>query len=328
MSSVSSAHHVKDTPSDDNGKSSNSNNKTKNSYTGNVFLDYMGTIFLSAIGLVIAWLVRGYYNSKYRNLLRDHIENLAHLDPLEIDDLRTANSELTVHEFRSIQQHVVAAAAELLSKNNDSDTTDGMESPARIILTYEQFVTLVRQAMVKLKGDAFTIQLGHLLDRVATAAMEKQNQSITKDTMPIAFWFTVLTLAMNTTSSMERIQILFDLLKMQRTNADMDSTYKNNNYIDGTEEFVTVDDVVTMVRYLQDTCQLAPDSQIVSTTQKYPLQEYMIGTPEILLDRQQFDADEKIHDRRSVDVHTFADIICSKSVCAWGECYHTRKRRK
>jgi hypothetical protein len=82
-------------------------------------------------------------------------------------------------------------------------------------------------------------------------------------------------------------------------------------------EVVTIDEVRRMVGYLQDTCQLVPEAQIIATDKKYPTQQYRCGTPHEIVSWEGA-TDE-------VDVDGFAAILRSKSVCAWGECYHKKK---
>lgn len=248
---------------------------TKTPEKSNVFLDNLGAIFLSSIGLLIAYLTRSYMNTNTRNAVRDEIEAQSALDPLEIDDLRFANAQLTPAVFRT-----------LITEVSDEE-----------IMTYAAFVEAVRRVMSQMKGPAFTVELGHLLDRVVVAALQKHNRT-TLDAMPVEFWWGALSLALNS-SIPERIQILYQVLKERR-------------------ERVTVEDVTRMVEYLQDTCQLVPDSQILPIpSQKYPLQQYECAAAKELVDWKAQD-DE-------IDMDAFAAILKSKSVCAWGLCYYRSK---
>ncbi|GAX19163.1 hypothetical protein FisN_3Lh107 [Fistulifera solaris] len=175
----------------------------------NVFLDNLGAIFLSSIGLLIAYLVRSYMNTNKRNAVRDEIEKQAALDPLEIDDLRFANAQLTPDVFRK-----------LITEVADEE------------MTYLAFVEAVRRVLSSMKGPSFTVELGHLIDRVIVAALQKHNRT-TLDAMPVEFWWVALSLALNS-STPERIQILYQALKERR-------------------ERVTLQDVTRIVDYLQDT---------------------------------------------------------------------------
>jgi hypothetical protein len=244
----------------------------------NIFLDNLGKIFLGTIATIIGTLVRSSYNTSNRNAVRDHLEDVAILDPVEIDDLRIANSELTPEVFRTIMKHV----------------SDQFPHGS---CSYENFIPAVRRIMVQLKGDAFTIQLGHCLDRVVAEVLLK-NQKSSMDEMPLTLWLATLTLALNSDAP-DRIRILYEILELE-------------------ESPVIFSQIPTMVGYLQETCQLPPDTQIVPTETKYPTQQWEKGTPKDLV------PGEDGTERDLMDVDAFASILRSKSVCAWGECYHKK----
>jgi len=274
----------------------------KETSTGNIFLDYAGSIFLGAIGLIVAWLVRSYQNTLRRNLVRDRIEETAHLDPLELDDLRTANTEtITLEQFRMIMDQLL-----LLKQEHE-----------QIMMTYPDFVHKVRSILF-IENDnnaAFTVQLGHLLDRVAISALSRHDKTI-RDTMPLQFWLTLLSLSLSGCSPSDRIRLLYQMMQAQATNDN------------GTEpDPVSMDQVVELVGYLQDTCQLVPDAQVVATSRKYPMQDYAVGTPEQLVDRYRWVNKETTGPGSvtHIDLEAMAAILRSKSVCAWGECYHKKK---
>jgi len=282
--------------------------------------------------------------------VREQLEIDASIDPLEIDELRQANSELTPELFRTIVHHVYAAAHEKGGR-----------------MTYPDFVRQVRTVLVKEKGEGCTIGMGHLLDRVVIAAFEnKLNNSkesenknsgnsgdITsfssddfaspmseKDnevSMPLSFWLTVLSLALNGPVS-ERIRILYEVMEKQSTtstnNSNSDDSQQrydlsatNNSSSDDNAPSVTLQDITTMVHYLQETCQLVPDTQVVPTETKYPTQQYRRGTPQELV-RWGDDKDHAISssNEECLDLEAFTGILRSKSVCAWGECYHRKKK--
>lgn len=245
----------------------------------NVFLDNLGSFFLAGVGLLVASLIRSYMSSNNRNRARERLHEQSSLDPLEIDDLRIANSELTLAVYRKILQDLL--------QNYPSKT-----------LTYNDFVKSVRTTMSGLKGDAFTIELGHLIDRVVVAALQQHGQT-TEDPQPMAFWFTVLSLALAAPVP-DRIQALYEVLKVAE------------------DERVTLTSVRAMVGFLQDTSQLAPDSQVIESGHKYPVQHYDRASSGDLFEWDGTD-DELI------DIDAFASILRSKAVCAWGECYHKKK---
>ena len=245
---------------------------------GNFFLDHLGKIFLAGIAGVIATLVRGSYNTSNRNKLRDWIEDTAAIDPVEIEDLRIANSELTPDVFRTIVKEVV------------------QDFPQKTA-SYTEFTKSVRRTMMKLKGDAFTIELGHLIDRVVVAVLKEHNKSA-EDEMPIELWLTTLSLALNS-SVTDRIHVLYELLKEEDT---------------GVVEFRKV---AALAGHLLQTCQLAPDAQVIMTEEKYPTQQFKRVEPHELVPWEGTDKDP-------VDYEAFASILRSKYVCAWGECYHKK----
>lgn len=247
----------------------------------NLFLDNLGTIFLTVIGAIIASLVRSYYGTQNRNAIRDNIEAETILDPLEIDDLRTANSELTLQVYQTIMKDVLEAFPE------------GQ-------CTYADFIRVVRQTMANLKGENFSVELGHLLDRAALGVMSKRGVS-SDQPRPLALWLTLLSLALNAPVP-ERISLLYQVL--QETSPQEENP-------------VSLTRVYELVGYLQDTCQLVPDSQVVATDRKYPTQQYECGRPQQLV---QWPDEEDV-----LDVDAVASILRSKSVCAWGECYHKKK---
>jgi hypothetical protein len=258
--------------------------KKTTSDSSNIFIDNIGTIFLSAIGLIVASLVRSSYGTSNKNKVRDAIEEEAAIDPLEMDDLRIANSELNLSVFSKVSNDLFDVFP------------DGQA-------TYHDLVYQVRQSLQhqvdandKL-GMVGTIEFGHILDRVTLGALRKHQQS-TDEPQPLLFWLTALSLALNAPVP-DRIQMLFKIAQQQH-------------------EVVTIDEVRRMVGYLQDTCQLVPEAQIIATDKKYPTQQYRCGTPHEIVSWEGA-TDE------AVDVDGFAAILRSKSVCAWGECYHKKK---
>ena len=284
----------------------------------NIFLDNIGKIFLGAIGAIILALVRSSKATSNRTALRDYIENHSLLDPLEIDDLRVANSELTVEVYEKIMADVYAAFP------------SGRAS-------YEDFISVVMTTMRGLKGDAFTIQLGHLIDRVAIAAiekeaeLEKQNEGAiggsasdaselgsdpVERQLPLPLLFTVLSLALQSDVT-NRVRLLFGALQKDSASAE--------------EGMVTEADIIRMVSYLQTTCQLVPDAQIVQTETKYPIQTYREGSPAELVGcaKKLMEDDgllrDKTKDAGRYDISDFHRILRTKQICAWGECYRKTK---
>jgi hypothetical protein len=358
---------------DTNSKKSNptSGGGSSSSTSSNIFLDNLGTMFLLFIGSIIAWLVRSYYNGVRRNTVRTtFIESTAHADPIELDELRIANSELTPSVFHEIIQHIIL---------DQTTTTTATTTPME--MTYPEFIYLVRTAMMKIHGEAFTIQCGHIIDRVVLAALikyenrnnrtsnnnnnnnnnksDQQSDPISVKTnmddidpatnldntnhptslidqvkMPIEFWLTVLSLALHS-SAKERIGILHSIFH-QFSSVVLPSSESAIENVPADKTMISMNQVIQLIGYLQDTCQLVPDAQIIMTTHKYPLQEYIVGTPEQMIDHQQWDMNTDGNSTTTIDTAKFkgnnitvdmlSDILSSRSVCAWGECYKYKSK--
>ncbi|CAB9501763.1 IQ calmodulin-binding motif [Seminavis robusta] len=299
------------------------------------FLDNLGKIFLSIIGVIIASLIRSHFGTKNLTAIRDELEETAALDPKEIDDLRMANRELSPDLFRLILQEL---------NGNSNSSGSGQRR-----MTYEEFVQQVRTILMREKGETCTIGLGYLLDRVVIAALQQQQtttnntqeESLTTTstddssmqdlTMPLPFWMTVLSLALHGPVP-DRIRVLYEVLQSMppqeedATNSMSMMTMNDDDHNDNNSPTtpVTLDKVVTMVGYLQDTCQLVPDKQVVPIVEdKYPVQQHRRGTPRELV-AWEAAADAAAKDD-VLDIDAFADVLRSKSVCAWGECYFKKK---
>jgi archaellum component FlaG (FlaF/FlaG flagellin family) len=316
----------------DSSSSNDSDKKEKKKDESNIFLDNLGKIFLAVIASVILALVRGSYNTSTRATLRNQIEDDATLDPGEIDDLRVANSELTPDIFRLVVKDVYAAFPSGVASYND-------------------FVQVARKTMAQSKGEAFTIELGHMIDRVVVDILQtkkaetlEHNQSVSMSssstttmtsssddptTMPVSLWLAVLSLALSSEVK-DRIRILYEILEQEpdRLSLPDQASFSSvsEETVDGGSDdgrpasespCVTIRQVQDMIDYLQSSCQLPADTQIVATDRKYPIQVWKRGNSKDLVPWEGSDRDV-------IDLRTFATIIRSKSVCAWGECYHRK----
>lgn len=253
---------------------------TKKKADSNIFFDNLGKIFLVVIAGIVATLVRSSRSTVNRNTIRDAIEESSVIDPVEIDELRLANSELQPEVYRTIMRELV-------------------DSYPQGTCSYLEFTLVTRKVMAGLKGGAFTIQLGHLVDRVVLEVLVKYQKS-EADPFPLALWAATLSLSLNSSVD-ERMEVLFEALEKV-----------------GSGSPVTVKEVEEVVGHLQDTCQLPPETQIVPTTEKFPTQQWVRGSPEELVP---WDGSKN----EIVDFDAFQSILRTKSVCAWGECYHKRK---
>jgi hypothetical protein len=282
----------------------------KSKTVGDHFLDNLGKIFLSGIGLIIGSLVRSSYSTSDKTALRTKTEVISALDPFEIDDLRAANDELTPKVFRLIIERFEQL---------------GYLGHGEHRIQYEEFVSIVMKTMEGIKNDGFTIQLGYLIDRVVVGILKKDGEN-TDGKLDILLLLTALSLCLHS-SVKERVAILFELMLKYDSNKVNTVPEKNNNE-DGNYPSVKLERVQKMVGNLQKTCQLVPDAQIVETTTKYPYQTHRIGTPEELVGMGQVMKKEELSDRACStkkdsywSCQDFHHLLRSRSVCAWGECY-------
>lgn len=283
------------------------------------FLDNLGKIFLSIIGMIIVTLVRSSYATSDRTALRSKTEVLSALDPFEIDDLRVANDELTPEVFRKIVSRL--------------EDLGYLQEGGGTKMEYTEFVSIVMMTMQAIKNEGFTIQLGHLIDRVLIDIQKKkeaaqdvgmgdrnvhstdgaQNKDVKMDVMLL---LTASSLALHS-SVKERVEVLYEIMQK------LDDPHRS------LKDRVTLSQIEKMIGYLQQTCQLVPDSQIVETNTKYPYQTHRIGKPEELVRMGQTMKKEELTEHACVTsqqdcqwtCQDFHHLIRSKSVCAWGECY-------
>jgi hypothetical protein len=286
----------------DNNNNNNNNNISKHD-NSSLFFDNLGKIFLLVIASIIASLVRSSAGTRNRNVLRDALEDIALVDPMELEDLRLANSSLDPETFRAILKQVY-------------------QSFPQGTCSYQEFVHCVRKNMAQLKGAAFTIELGHLLDRLMVQVLNKHKvkDDSSNNNMPVTLFLTALTMALYSDTK-ERIRILYEILQLQEGHSGQHPSPLSveDGESDHSRTTVTIDQVRSMVGYLQETCQLPPDTQIIPTETKYPTQQWKRGSPRDLVPWSGGT------DRDLIDLYTFASILRSKSVCAWGECYYKRK---
>ena len=306
------------------------NNKSKKD-DSNIFLDNLGKIFLSTIGLVLFMLLRSTKSNNARTALRGDIETNALLDPLEIDDLRLANSDFTIDIWENIVKDI------------------RKEFPNRTAVTYPEFLTVVMRVMREAKGEGFTIQFGHLVDRVVIAELERteknsggggvdfgegstgqhQDAKLLQVELPLAFLFAALSLALHSTVT-DRVRALFEAMVLD--GVDTPSVQQQAEQ----EEHLSADadQISQMIQYLQNTCQLVPEAQIVETNSKVPYQTFRVGTGEELTmrARQGFGGKKgSAGVTKEVDgpvtLDDFHAILKSRAVCAWGECYVKKRGR-
>ena len=96
-------------------------------------------------------------------------------------------------------------------------------------MNYAEFLSLVMHCMKEMKGEGFTIQLGHLLDRVVIAEVERLAEVDADDAdevptnafereLPLSFFLATLSLALNS-SVADRVRLLFNFSILDHWNA-------------------------------------------------------------------------------------------------------------
>lgn len=277
---------------------------SKQAGNSNIFLDNLGKMFLSSIVLVLVMLLRSTKSNNSQTALRDDIESSALLDPLEIDDLRSSNSDFTIEVWEKIVQKV---RRQFASRGHKA--------------TYPEFLSVVKKTMQETKGDRCTIELGYLLDRVVIAELERmgeENHTVNSTTggkgeedrilrkqLPLPFLFAVLSLALQTPVT-DRVGALFESMLID----EMDTTP-----VEETSPTVPSEQVSQMIEFLQSTSQLPSKPQIVETNSKTPFQTFRVATGDELTQRARGDKNGP------VSLEEFTSILKSAKVCAWGECY-------
>jgi len=308
------------------------------------FLDNIGKIFLAVIGMIIAALVRSSKGGQNRIKVRETIEELSTsiLDPMEIDDLRIANDELTVDVFERMMKRVYSVGKPSMS--------------------YAQFISMVKDEMQNEgKGPEFTIQLGHLLDRVVLAAIQVEDGADAslrlpiernedeEALLPVSFLLAAYSLALNAGTD-DRLHLLFRVMKEEEDSAhksgsdssissSFDSFATSDAIVDAgnsniaarggkNRESVLEDTVVRMISHLQNTCQLPPETQSIDIRdEKYPIQQYKRATARELMQRSREAAvKDKVHIGETFSFDEFRALLCSPTICAWGECYSKKRK--
>lgn len=265
-------------------------------------------------------LLRSTKSNNSRTALREDIESSALLDPLEIDELRLANPDFTIEVWEKIAEEV---------KKEFGQGRDGA--------TYPEFLTMVTRAMKGLKGEGFTIEFGHLVDRVVIAELERLGredaaaassaaaaaaggggeqggEGLLRNELPLTFLFAAMSLALHG-SVADRVRALYETMP-----SEMDAS--------SAEILVAGEEVSKMVQHLQSTCQLVSDAQVVETNSKVPFQTYRVGTGDELTTRAREGHGGKKgspgvtrEGEGPVTLDDFHAILNSRAVCAWGECY-------
>jgi len=288
-------------------------------------------------------LLRSTTSNNSRKELVEEIESTALLDPLEIDDLRVSNSDFTIEVWEKIAEEVRREFR-------------GREESGGGGVTYPEFLTVVTRVMRGIKGEGFTVQFGHLVDRVVIAELERmqhkeeeekddsgamsgggdedeEKATLLRKEMPLPFLFAALSLALNSTVN-DRVRVLYEAMRMSSpSSSDGEMGTADSTTADGEETTSTTvvsgEQVAAMIHHLQNTCQLVPAAQVVETNSKVPYQTFRVGTgPELTKRAREGYGGKKGNPgvtREGVEgpcsLEDFHAILNSKTVCAWGECY-------
>ena len=198
--------------------------------------------------------------------------------------------------------------------------------------------------MREIQGEGFTIQFGHLVDRVVVAELERvdkengcdgvdQRKDLMQNELPLSFLYAALSLALHS-SVTDRVQALYDTMLDETNNNDMTSSTNTTDEEESSTTTVSSDKLIQMIQHLQNTCQLVPESQIVETNSKVPYQTYRVGTGDELVKRaregyggKKGKAGVTAESDGPVTVEDVHAILKSRTVCAWGECYVKKTSR-
>ena len=154
--------------------------------------------------------------------------------------------------------------------------------------------------------------------------------------LPLPFLLAALSLALHGTVS-DRVRVLYESASVFDDD-DGDDGDGDGEGVDGGREGSSESAGAAqlsgraasrMVGYLQRTCQLVPDAQIVETDSKVPYRTYRVGTGDELVGRARGGYGGKkgsagvtrMAEGGRVTLEEFHAVLRSRTVCAWGECY-------
>lgn len=168
----------------------------------------------------------------------------------------------------------------------------------------------------------------HHLERVMLSLERDAEQKVDVDAMLVAFSMAVKGAAD------ERLQCLFNLA----TNApvsvsDDESDAKEAESVDGRE--ISQGELERLLQLLLETYQIPSEKRVLPVVEeKYPFQAYKSADSHDLLaaavqaqvDDKKISADEA-NARTAYTFEAFSQIMRSKQVCLWGECFANSKKR-
>lgn len=131
----------------------------------------------------------------------------------------------------------------------------------------------------------------------------------------------------------ERLQCLFNLATRAPVSAsDDESDAEAAESVDGRE--ISQGELERLLQLLLETYQIPSEKRVLPVEEKYPFQVYKSADAHDLLSAavQAQVADKKIsadeaNERSAYTFEAFSQIMRSKQVCLWGECFANAKKR-
>jgi hypothetical protein len=297
----------------------------------NLFLDNLGKIFGLSLLSIIVFVIRSSKKTSAQTAVKEDIENKAILDPVEIEEMRSVNNELTIAVFRKLCDSVIRDSSE----------------KGYTKITYPEFMRLVKeQYKLITKDSSSTLQFGHNLDRILFSLPNYTD----KTEYTLVFLLTVISMCCYSTVD-DRVTLLWDVVRHydavscggvgdggdnnnnNKTDNTSNTTTNNNNNTNNNK--VNHKSMQDFLQILATTNQLPPEVYPIETDTRYPFQTYSVATGEDLLRRLRTEEDaDKVLVTKSlygavgddVGEDEFKRILKAKGVCAWGECYRGIKR--
>ncbi|TYZ65969.1 hypothetical protein PybrP1_003919 [[Pythium] brassicae (nom. inval.)] len=250
---------------------------------------------LLAIGL---YVYRGTRNKRHFDETQAPIAERAVISPYEAWELRSAN-DITPETFEAIRAGVLKAF------------------PARKA-AMEQFDQYLGFKLAEACPNG--LRNAYHLERVLLSLERDEQKKIDLDALMVAFSMAVKG------AVDDRLQCLFDLAT--------ESTAPEAEDEEDTRE-ITQPQLERLLELLLMTYQIPSEMRVLPVKdEKFPFQQYKSATAHELLEAElqaQVDAKKltaaEANERASYTFDAFAQIMRSKTVCLWGECFTNSKKR-
>ena len=139
----------------------------------------------------------------------------------------------------------------------------------------------------------------------------------------------------------ERLRILFNLAanaptgEALKTSSEDDEARDDKTEEEADAREVSQDQLERLLHLLLETHQIPSEKRVLAVEDaKYPFQEYTAATPSDLLkaavQAQVSDktiTEEQARDRQSYTFEAFSQLMRGKTVCLWGECFASSKKK-